>query len=159
MDNNQQQALQEIIIDYFKEFDDDIIVGIIDSFVYHKPAKNEKISKVLENFLKDQGIEIAYINYISDFVKKEQTSFTKSNPSEIEIINNIKMAFLNLIYNRFRNNLNIKSEKYLKNKNRFAFLKNELLDIYSMLNRNEHYFYGKKEDEKLVNKITLMNYE
>lgn len=98
---DQSIQIQKILIDYFKDFDDETMIKVIDSFVYDEPTTDEKISKIIEKFLADNSLTQAWCNIMLD--KKEPTRFfTRSNMSEVEIINQIKNGFLNLAYNRFR---------------------------------------------------------
>ena len=97
--------LQRIVIDYFKDVDDKTIGCIIESFVYGKSTKNDKASKLIESFIKDNGIETAFINYMIDVKAKAEgkSLWLRSSYSERSIIEDIKISFLNLAFNRFIN--------------------------------------------------------
>ena len=102
---SQQHMLQELMFEYFKDTDNKTLVAFIDSFVYHQPITDRKsnISKLIEKFLKDNGLEIAYTNYLIDYVRKEEAIWLKSSGSQREMIDGLKQALLNLAFNRFRN--------------------------------------------------------
>jgi hypothetical protein len=101
--NDRFQQLQEIVIDYFKDMDNETMIKFIDSFVFHLPiTEHNGISDLIEKFLKDNGLENAYTNYIYDITHKDD-SWRTSSGSEMTMINNVKNAFMNLAYNRFRN--------------------------------------------------------
>lgn len=164
MSKNQTLSIQEQILDYFKEYDDQTISHFIDSFVYYKPAYNDQISKLVEKFLEDNGITEAYLNYVSD-ARGDNDFFKRASGSQVDTINIVNQALLNLVYNRFRNNLIDKSKlneidkKVIKlNKKNFNLLKKSLLECYDCLNRNENYFYSKEEDKDLVDKISQIKF-
>lgn len=103
MDNFQQ--LQKIILDYFKDTDNQTIIGFIDSFVYHQGTSNKLIVDLIKKFLHDNGLEKAYANYMIDHDRKqrrEEVSFYKASLSERTMIDEIKQALHNLAYIRFR---------------------------------------------------------
>lgn len=153
--------IQEIVADYFENTDNETLVSIIESFVYNLPAEKEGISKIIEKFIEDNELTTAYVNYLSDI--KKQKFFLSSAPSERYMIQDIKHAMLNLSFNRLRNGIysaeKLKKESNSKNKNNFNFIKKTLLQVFSSFNNNESYFYGKKEDAKIVEKIKSMDYE
>ena len=99
----QLMELQRIVIDYFKDVDDKTIGNIIESFVYGKSTKNDKASKLIESFIKDNGIETAFVNYMIDVKAKAEGKalWLRSSYSERGIIEDIKISFLNLAFNRF----------------------------------------------------------
>jgi len=103
MNRNLTLSLQKQIIEYFSKYDDKTFIQIVDAFVYNTPTdKNKEISNILQNFLKDNGIEEAFVNYVSDLRDKNKF-FKRSSFSEIGIIEDIKSAMLNASFNRFRN--------------------------------------------------------
>lgn len=107
----QSIQIQKILIDYFKDFDDETMIKVIDSFVYKEPTTDEKISKIIEKFLADNSLTQAWCNIMLD-KKEPRRFFTRSNMSEVEIINQITNGFLNLAYNRFRcSNIELKLAK------------------------------------------------
>ena len=107
MKTSEKQLLdmQKIIIDYFEDTDDKTMISIIDSFVYGKSTKNNEASKLIESFIKDNGIETAFVNYMIDIKAKAEGNpmWLRSSYSERSIIEDIKLSLLNLSYNRFRN--------------------------------------------------------
>lgn len=102
MEEKQQRAIQKQVIDYFKHIDDATFIAVVESFVYHLPAKNEKVSKIITSFLEENDLELAYVNYVSDFVEKEQQFFNRSSWSQRGMIEGLKSSFLNDAFNRFR---------------------------------------------------------
>lgn len=149
--------LQKIIFDYFKDVEDATLVEIVDSFVYDQPNPSSEVSKIIEKFMKDNGLETAFINYHYDKEKKNKF-FDRSQLSEKSMIENVKMSLLGLSHNRFRASLNT-SKDTSKNKTNFNYLKRELLDCYESLNRNENYFFGEKADAEIVKRITKLEYK
>lgn len=149
--NTLERQVQEIVLDYFKNMDDKTVSDVVDSFVYHTPItdKRSKTSKIIEKFLEDNGLVNAYTNYLSDYVKKENKFFLHSSMSEVDMIEKVKNAMLNLAYNRFRNLVT-------KRDTNFKFLKKTVLEVFECLNNNENYIYGKENDEKLVKKVEAM---
>ncbi len=100
-----EQRIQEIIFDYFRDMDNNTVSLFIDSFVYHTPiTKKNGISELIDKFLKDNGLVNAYLNYLEDMkrAKEKTASFFKSSGSDSHMIQTINMALLNLAYNRFR---------------------------------------------------------
>jgi len=100
MKTKEQISIQEQICEYFKPYDNETFIGIVESFVYLLPAKGNT-SKILEKFLKDNDIERAYINVVSD-MRGESEFFRRASLSEGDIINAIMQAFLNESFNRLR---------------------------------------------------------
>lgn len=157
MKNTQERAIQEEIIDYFKDYDNQTISHFINSFIYFKPAYNDKISKLLEKFLEDNGLINAYLNYTSD-ARGENQFLNKASGSEVDIINKVMNALFNLCYNRFRNDLDDNDKVNKLNKKNFNLLKKSLFECYESLNRSENYFYGKEEDKKMVDLISQLKF-
>lgn len=154
--NSQLNQIQKIVFNYFKEVDDKTIMDITNSFTFVNPTDNKKASDLIMQFLKDNGLEKAFVNYMSDYQNPQKLWLT-SSPTESHMIEQIKTAFLVLCFNRnYRNNKVDKSEE-TKLKRNFKFVKNKCLEILNCLNNNENYIYGKDEDKKLVEKITKMN--
>ncbi len=163
---NKGVEIQNIIFDYFKDTDDKTLVDFISLFSYRNPTDDKKIHRLLKKFLKENGVETAYINYSVDIKRiraGEDFPFFRASHSERDIINNIDMALLSLGYNRLSKitsgNVKIESATNTNNKRNFNYIKKTTLEIFNSLNSYEHYMYGKEEDEKIVNKITNMKYE
>lgn len=111
---SQEIQIQKILIEYFKDFDDETLVKIIDSFVYEIGTDDERISKIIEKFLSDNLLTDTYCNYISD--KTSKSSFFKCSRSELQMIDYLKNGFLNLAYNRLRISVyDLKLEKIKNN--------------------------------------------
>ncbi len=154
-----ENRVQSLIIEYFKDTDDKTLVTFIESFVYHLPASNENLSKMIDKFLEDNGLKIAYCNYITD-LKNPDRYLNLSSRSETNMIEDIKFAMLNLSFNRLRFSIStIELKLPNNNKKNFKFLKNELSKIITSLNNYENYFYSKEEDSELLTKIKSMKYE
>jgi hypothetical protein len=148
--NTIERQVQELVLDYFKDMDDKIVVDVVDSFVYGSPITDtkSKTSAVIEKFLKDNGLEKAYMNYMID-ARGETKFFLRATMSEVDMIEKVRNAMLNLSYNRFR-------AVVKKRETNFNFLKKTVLEILECLNNNENYIYGKEDDEKLVAKVEAM---
>lgn len=95
--------LQETLTEYFKDFDNPTLIKFIESFSFHLPTRDNTTGKLIEKFLKDNELELAYVNYVSDFVKRESKFFSVSAPSDRLMIENIKNALNTIAFNRFRN--------------------------------------------------------
>lgn len=95
----QNIQIQKILIEYFKDFNDDTIIKVIKSFVYEESTNDNEIGEIIEKFLYDNSLKTAYVNVILD---KSAQYFTRSTGSQREIIDSVKVAFLNLAFNRFK---------------------------------------------------------
>ena len=148
--HTKERQIQEIVLNYFKDMDDKTVSAIVYAIVYVNPItdRNSKVSGIIEKFLKDNGLEHAFLNYMHDY-RGESKYFQRASISEIDMIENIKKALLNLSYNRYRQLIEKKTERATN----FNFLKRSILEIYERFNSNENYFYGKEEDAKMVEKI------
>lgn len=145
-----ERQVQELVLDYFKDIDDKTVSAVVDAIVYVNPITDRRsnASTVIEKFLKDNGLEKAFLNYMHDY-QNESKYFNRASLSEIDMIEKIKNALLNLSYNRYRALIAKKNERATN----FNFMKRTLLEIFECLNNNENYIYGKEDDEKIVEKI------
>lgn len=114
---SQEIQIQKILLEYFKDFDDETIVNVIDSFVYEMGTNDERISKIIEKFISDNLLTDTYCNYISDKTNKK-SFFNKCSRSELQMIDYLKNGFLNLAYNRLR--ISVYELKLEKIKNNIA---------------------------------------
>lgn len=148
--NSMERQIQEIVLNYFKDIDDITVSAVVDALVYFNPITDQKskASRLIEKFLKDNGLEQAFLNYAQDY-RNESKFFQRATMSEIDMIENVKRAFLNLTYNRYRALIETKKERATN----FNFMKKTLLEVFDCLNNNDNYFYGKEDDEKIVAKI------
>jgi len=171
------ENLQQIIIDFFKDVDDKILSDFVDVFNYRIKATYTETNDLLNKFLDENSIRESFINVLIDSknssnILQELTNicddkttqfFRRASTSDNEIIEHISTALFNVITQRFRKN-KFETKKsnqatISENNKNFNFIKNELLDVYNRLNENEHYLYGKDEDEKLIKKVETMKYE
>lgn len=106
MDFKQQRSLQLAVFDYFKDISDELFSQIVDSFVYNKGSSNDEVGKIMTKFLKDNGVEQAYINYRIDLTN-EAKFFKRSSMTESDMIEQLRTAFLNVGFHRFQNNLKL----------------------------------------------------
>jgi hypothetical protein len=103
MDTKQQHDLQKQIITYFESHDDATLVAFIELFVYHKGTKNTEISKLVEKFLVDNGLNDAYMNYIMDSREgDDKPLFKRSSFSQRIMIDAVSSALMNAAFNRLR---------------------------------------------------------
>lgn len=102
MNLTQQKNLQQQVSDYFKDVDNETFVAFVESMVYEVPAKNDKISELSTKFLEDNGLTVAYVNYVSDLRDDSHRLFNRSSFSERDMIESIKNALLSVSFNRFR---------------------------------------------------------
>ena len=114
MKASQSIDLQKIVIDYFEKYDDKTMVEVIESFVYKLPSKSNKTGELIEQFLNDNGLKEAFVNCAIDDAKEKVNPdylFNRASASEREMIEQIKISFLNLAYNRLRHNtIDVKPE-------------------------------------------------
>lgn len=106
MDFKQQRSLQLAVFDYFKDTPDELFSQIVDSFVYNKGSSNDKVGKVVEKFLKDNGVEQAYINCRIDMTDDARI-FKRSSMTERDMIEQLRTAFLSISFHRFQQNLKL----------------------------------------------------
>lgn len=148
--NTMERQVQELVLDYFKDMDDKTVSEVVDSLVYATPItdRKSKTSAVIEKFLSDNGLSVAYANYMIDY-RNESRYFSRASMSEVDMIEKVRNALLNLSYNRYR-------ALVKKRETNFSFLKKTVLEVFECLNNNENYIYGKEDDEKLVAKVEAM---
>lgn len=159
---NQTETLQEIVFDWFKDYDDKTVSEFIRSFIYNQPVRVDGISELIDKFLVDNGIKDIYVNHLSD-IRNPDKIFTSCSSSDRGMLNDIHMSLLSLSWNRLNQLVHAKPTvvtkiKYKSNKN-FNFIKNELLNTFDCLNRCEQYMYSEKEDSELVDKVKNMKNE
>lgn len=170
MNQKNFENLQKIIIDFFKDVDNKIVSDLVDVFNYRVKASYPETNKLLDDFLDKNGIRNSFVNVLIDndddsileqmnavVTGEKSTYFCRATMSDREMINNITMALFNLIAQRFRNSIHepkktVKVKERKTNKN-FNFIKNELLETFECLNRNEQYMYSEKEDSELIEKV------
>ena len=97
---NKLIELQKIIFEYFKDIDDITFIEIVKSFVFDVSNPSKEASKLIEKFLKDNGLDDAFINYQYDKTDKA-TLFRRSSLSQSSMIENIKTSLLTASFNRF----------------------------------------------------------
>lgn len=153
INNSMERQVQELILDYFKDMDDKTVYAVINSIVYFTPITDKKsnVSKIIEKFLEENGLTTAYMNYMIDYTNPSRY-INRASGSEIDMIEKVRYAFLNLACNRYRDLIEKRETKV----NNFYFLKKTILEVFECLNNNENYIYGIKEDEKLVKKVEKM---
>ena len=101
------QNLQKQIFDYFEDTDNKTLVEIIHAFVYYSPSNRSDVGVIIDKFLKDNDLTQAYINYSIDIKEKDNPStyFNRSSLSEREMIENVRLSFLSLGFNRLRQSI------------------------------------------------------
>lgn len=101
MDSRQQQAIQEQVRNYFKETDNITFSKVVDAFVFLN--SHPGIGKIVDKFLRDVGIQEAYVNYISDIKRAENKDFyfKRGSASQTDLIEQIKNGFLVESFHRF----------------------------------------------------------
>lgn len=112
MNAQQQIDLQQAVIDYFVDVNDITVALVVNSFVYSRPTKVDVVSRLIEAFLKDNGLIQTFLNHIAD--QREDMIIFKSSYSEREMMNNLNVAFLNLAFNRFMHSINTKPVQPVK---------------------------------------------
>lgn len=96
--------IQEIVFEYFKDTDTATVISLTNAFAFNNVQSNDnETGKIIQKFLIDNGLETAYVNYVSDVIRNEQKFFIKSESSEMQTIEQVKLAFLVLSFNRLRN--------------------------------------------------------
>lgn len=101
---NESQEIQENLFEWFRDVDDRTLADFILVFVYDNSINNVKISKLVEKFLDENGLAMAYINYQHDMRKKE-SAWLRSSYSERNMIEMVRSGLLSVSFNRFDKNL------------------------------------------------------
>ena len=157
--------LQRIVLDYFKDIDDVTMGKVIESFVYGVSTKDDKASKLIETFIKDNGIETAFVNYMIDLKAKAdgKSLWLRSSYSERSIIEDIKISFLNLAFNRFIQSASKKVKLVEPNKVKFlgdnedtalVHVVSELSDSFTLCGVSIYGDYTTDLEENVKGKIT-----
>lgn len=94
------RELQEDIQEYFEKVDDETFAAVCDAIVFHLSTDNEHVSKLTTQFLDDNGLGEAFINYHNEMTRPQNGWFR--HVADIEMIEKIKKAFLALSYLRMR---------------------------------------------------------
>lgn len=100
MKADQQLQLQQLVLDYFIDTDDKTMSDFIKCFVYNESTQDNKVSLLIDKFIKDNGLTQAFINHHID-LKNPDAMWLRSSLSERDMIDQIHRAFLNLAFNRF----------------------------------------------------------
>ena len=103
--DSQDVQIQKIVLEYFKDVDDKMMVLFIESFVYYQPNPIKPVADLLKKFMVDQDIETIYLNYyqdVRDINAGRQFSFRRCGFSDSAILQQIMTALLNLAYNRLK---------------------------------------------------------
>lgn len=97
--------IQELVSEYFENVSDIDMMYITHAFVYGKPIhpQDSEVPKIISKFLKDNGLETAYINVLHD--EKNNPMFFRASLSERDMIDNIKIGLFNDCFNRFKSML------------------------------------------------------
>ncbi len=106
---NNMRDIQESLLSYFHNMENETFVSVVDCFVYGSPAEETYISKEVEKFIKELGIEEVYPKYMMDL--KDKAMFYRTSMSERSTIEDIKQCLLSLSHNRFRRHL----DKFVRN--------------------------------------------
>lgn len=94
--------IQKIILNYFRDIDNATLVSFIESFVYFQTNPPKHVGALLEKFLEDQDLTKAYPNYVLDIKAGKSQIILRSNGSDVDTINKISHALLNVCFNRLR---------------------------------------------------------
>jgi len=105
--SNNLKEIQIELSEYFKDTNDKVFSNVIDMVVYHNGTDDVKMSKIVETFLDEMGIKEAYMNYVMEMNKPSQ--FFVQNPTDIQMIVDIKQCLLSIAFNRFSKHLEKKS--------------------------------------------------
>ena len=113
----QTKRMQDIVFDYFDVFTDDTIIAVVTAFVYEQGTNNSIASNSIKQFLIDNSIMQVYLNYVQEkkqqFEKQkefyseeldkiDQHLFFRTTLTERAMIEDMKMCFLGLAFNRFK---------------------------------------------------------
>lgn len=107
--STQLQDIQENLFDFFQGVDNKLFVGFVDSFVYFQPAANDKVSKLIEKFLKENKIEDAYLKVAQDEKRAqagEEIYLWRASSAERRFIEDVMKSLLSVSHNKFRRELN-----------------------------------------------------
>lgn len=100
---NHLEEIQQDLIEYFKDMDDDTFIALVDMLAFHKGTSDIKLSRLAEKFLNDNGLHEAYVNY--SLAMNKPNNFFQRHPSDIQMIVEIKQSLLSLSHNRFRRSM------------------------------------------------------
>lgn len=92
------QELQEDLLEYFKDMDNNTFAKVVTKLVYHQGDEDTRTSELVLKFLQDNGLEKAYMNYIYNMKQR----YMIRDLSDVQMIENVKSALLSLAFNRFR---------------------------------------------------------
>jgi hypothetical protein len=152
------EKLQKIVNAYFDKVKPDLTIEVVSRIVYcskiSKPA-----TKVYNDFLDANGLRDAFEKQEYDQVPGNSQYFPKASRSESSMVGNIRMCMLSISYHLLVNNYMHTPKVKKSNKAGFNFIKNQALECYDVLNRNDQFFYGPEEDLEIVNKIKNTTYE
>jgi len=124
MNAEQQKSIQNQVSDYFKDVPNEEFSKIAESFVYFKPNKN--VGEIVDKFLVDNNIRMAYINVLSD-VKDPGKYLKMASMSENDIIDAVRNGFLNEIFHRF--------QSIVGKPNETKKLKKEIENVHEMVDK------------------------
>ncbi len=128
------QEIQEDLTEYFKDTDDATFVSFINVFIYFNGTTDSKISNLIDKFLTDFGLVEAFLNYT--LTMKEPNKFFMAFPSDVRMIEEIRLSFLSLSFFRLK--------KVLRNTSVVSKPKTYSTPLVTKLNKNE------KDDLKMV---------
>lgn len=147
--------LQEIVIDFFKDVDDTTFAKIVDAFVYEIGTSDGKATKILTRFIKENQLEQALLDFKWNIANPD--AFFRKGIVGTQMINDLKSAFLNAAFNRFRKaeklNVSLESATIRLMKAELKYAKFHALECFESLNRAERYFYSKEEDAEIVERL------
>jgi hypothetical protein len=161
------QQIQKLVQDYFENTDPELFIKVVDVFVYEQGTDDSEVTGLITKFLNDMDISKDHATY---FFERDKQNYFKDF-TLITFIENIKLAMLNTSHNNARwyfkrnktkhqseidiLNATIKADKaaYKYEKTKADYFGDKLEEILTRLNYSESYFYGEKEDKKLLEVI------
>jgi hypothetical protein len=158
---NQAMQLQQIVLDYFKDVEDELFLKIVDSFVYDQGTNDKKVSSKLEAFIKENELEQIVLDY--HWNRNNPKAFFIRNAGGMEMYENIKVGFMNAWINRSisgaKLDTKLEKAKTKLNKANLKYATFHALECFESLHRSEQYFYSKEEDLKIVEILAKIKWE
>jgi len=131
MAENQSYQIQKIVLEWFKDITDDLVMDFIYVFNYNDKAMYPETNDLLDKFLSDNGLKHSYTNYLVDLKDADNPDkmFRRQTYSDMSILEDIRNSLFNLCFNRFKN---IIFQNRVVNSNHKLEIINKNIEIYDL---------------------------
>ena len=101
----QSYQVQEIVLDWFKDVDNEHVMDFMYVFIYNDKAMYPDTNELLDKFLNENGLKNSYTNYLIDLKDKDDKTkfFRRQTFSDSSILEDVRNGLFNLCFNRFKN--------------------------------------------------------